>query len=176
MKSISNALTRMFSLMGKKVTPEIILEWSSYLLKQGLTKELIGAACGQAVQDPEVDPFRFTIAKLMAYVKPTELDPKALALEEWDTVVSYVSRGKATLGIPQEWEQRTVSAVGSIGGLNAIGDADNEKLGYLRHAFINAYAEYAGIYKNREKQMMLEGNSNPLLEGTLNELSERTRI
>jgi len=174
MTFLSSAVTRMFALMGKKTTPEIIFEWSRFLSKQNLPQNVVLEACMQAVNDPEVDPYRFTVAKLLAYVKPVEDDPKALALEEWEKVVSYVSSGKSRQGIPEDWEQRTVSAFTSVGGLFAIGDADSNKLSYIRNSFIKAYADYSGIYKNREKQMLIEGNSNPMIEATIEKLCEST--
>lgn len=162
----------MFALMGRKVDPGTVIEWARYLANQNLSNEAIGIACGKAVQDPEVDPYKFTIAKLLAYVKPVNIDPKGLALEEWGKVVSYISRGKARHGIPEEWGERTAKATTSIGGLSVIGDCEEAKLSYLRHAFINAYSDYSAIYENKEKQNLIEGTSKGLISSTVEKLCE----
>ena len=154
----------------------MVFEWAKFLSDQKLTNELIGYACRKCVDDPNLDPYKLTIAKFLSYVKPEEQDPKALALEAWDKVVSYVSRGKARLGIDPEWGQRTVSATNSIGGLQTIGDADTTKLSFLRNSFIKAYVEYAGIYKNREKQMLLESGGHPQLNAAMAELNAATKM
>jgi len=166
----------MFALMGRKVDPGTVIEWARYLDNEGLSKEAIGIACRKAVTDPGVDPYKFTIGKLLAYVKPVEVDPKALALEEWERVVSYVARGKSRQGIPDDWSERTVKATNSVGGLFAIGEATNEKLSYLRNAFINAYSDYSKIYENNEKQNLIEGSSKSLIDSTINQLCEKTDV
>ena len=176
MKSYSNAITRMFSLLGRKFSPEMIHEWAKHLESQKLSNEIIGMAYSKVIGDPELDPYKLTIAKFLSYVKPAEIDPKAEALVEWENVISWVKRGKSRLGMPDDWQQRTVSATNSVGGLFAIGDATNDKLSFIRNAFIKAYVDFSSVYKNEEKQIFLDSKTNPQLGEAMEALNGATKM
>ena len=170
-----NAITKMFSILGRNIEKEIVTEWSVYLIEKNIDPKLLESAINKTISDPRVNPYRFTIANFLNYILPPELDVEDEAIEEWENVVTFVSAGNSNKPIPKHWDQRTASAVRSMGGFRVIGDCDESKLSYLEHNFIKAYKSFAKIHDRDEKQYLLE-NSSDDVRGALDVAMQSTDI
>lgn len=74
MDTVLGELGRMFMLIGKQVTDETLIEWAKYLLDVDMGIDEIKYACSETVKDPDLNPYSFTIAKLMKNM-PTKRNP-----------------------------------------------------------------------------------------------------
>lgn len=92
-------------------------------------------------RDDEVDPYRFTVGKFMAYLKSSE-SVEDVADRQWESIISFVRRGMSKqlqlVGV-------TDLAVRAVGGLNAIGMTEEDNLRFLRKQFIDAFKSRASI-------------------------------
>lgn len=90
-----------------------------------------------AVEDPNLNPYNFTAAKFMAYVKPKKT-PEESAHVEWEKVIGAARRGKQ----PEGLSDAAAGALRSIGGIRSIGDSSEKNLQYLRKNFTDAMGSY----------------------------------
>lgn len=143
-------------------------------MSKNYSKEQIGFALNKATLDPKIDPYKFTVGKLIAYIDP-QSDLSDEAIEAWENCLKYLRtswKGKPEFSIATE------KAISAVGGWERVGSTDLEKLDFVKNSFISSYKGFRSIHEKNETLKLFEADNEQTKQigETIDGLLEGARI